>query len=427
MRIIDLIAAKLYWRLFHEEAPLKFYELVHNFAYTFTGLSGATLITMGFNILAVRALGPEEFGKVNLVVSLGELMAIPMLWGLATAVLRHLGAEPQKQKPIMGTSFWIVTLLVILFSTIFNFSARGISSVSKIPTIFLTFAIVYAGTTTFFYLFQSYFQGLLKFKLLSRLCVLSAIIFAVSISFSIFYLKNTTWGTLLWANLARFFIIIIAGLAIFRSALTAYENKTAKQLSHYGSYQMLSVLAGFFSLGTIDNIMINYFLGPVAVGLYAAYYLAFNVVVSKILMGVTQVFLPTAAGLDASLLYAKIKRLFWKTGWSIALVIFFLIWALFRLYGPMYPFDWRLAILMALSTTLYFFLTMFGTIIASVGVRGVRLGVVFAITSAAINIILNIILIPRFHLFGVVIATICATTTVLGLATYVLKKQKNHP
>jgi O-antigen/teichoic acid export membrane protein len=63
----------------------------------------------------------------------------------------------------------------------------------------------------------------------------------------------------------------------------------------FGLYQAASALTHFFVLGSIDSLILNAYHGDAAVGLYGAYYAAFNVLVSRFIRMFSTVFLPTAS------------------------------------------------------------------------------------------------------------------------------------
>ncbi len=421
-KLINLIITKIYFLIFGNKPSEIAEQFVKNLFYSFFGISAAILITFGFNILAIRFLGPVEYGKLNLVVGIGEFFAIPMLFGLSIAVLRYLGAEKENRALIIGSAFRVVSVLILIFSFLFLILGDYLIAPLKIPMVLYKFAILYAFISVLFYLFQSFFQGSGQFKRLSFIWIVSALVFVIFISFYLFILKNYSFSSLFFSNMARFLVVALFGILVFRKFLLKFSLKIAKNLVHYSAYQTLSVTAGFFSLGNIDNIMLNYYLGSAFVGLYSAYYLVFNVFVDKILNTFSQVFLPAVSGIsNIQVIFQKTLLFFKKIGILIFGGNFFLIWLLFKFYGKDFIFDWRLAGLMALSISLYSFLIILGNIIASTGIRGAKIGVFFAFSSAIMHVLLNIILIPRFQLLGVIISTIISTLIILIAAIYVLK------
>ena len=397
-------------------------RFIENLFYAFFGVGGATLITFGFNVLAIRYLGPTEFGKWNLISSIAELFVILPLWGLSTASLRYLATEREKQEEIVGTSFRVVFLLTLLFFPLYLLLSPVLQNFLKINASLYSFAIIYAVALIFFYLFRSFLQGLERFRKLSFLQIASALVFVFSVSVYLFYFRKFSYDILFWSNVWQLLLIVFVGVFIFGKMLVKFNTQIFKEVFHYGTFQMLSVFAGFFSLGSIDNLMINYFLGPTAVGLYAAYYICFNIFIGKILNTFSQVFLPAASGVsNIKILFDRLLIFMKKMGALILAGNFLLIWLLFTFYGNKFTFDWQLAVLMALSITLYCFLTILGNIIATSGIPGARIGAIFAFSAAILNVTLNAILIPRYQLFGAVIATIIVTLTVMIAAIYFIK------
>ncbi len=415
---------KLYEKIFGHtpgEFSKKFFK---NLLYAFFGIGSATFITFGFNILVIRYIGPVEYGKFNLIVSAGEFLAIPVLWGFSTSALRYLGAEREKKDAIIGSAFRSVIFLGFVFSVLFFFFRPFIAPYFKISSDLYNLAIVYSLVTAFFYLFQSFFQGLEKFKNLSYFWLASAFVFVLAVIYYLFVLRNFSFESLFWGNMLRLFFVIAIGIVFFRSALFKFDRKVFKEVFNYGTFSMLSVFAGFFSLGNLDNLMINYYLGAAAVGLYSAYYMSFNIFTGKVLNTVSQVFLPMASGHnDIKALYDKVITFGEKAGLVIFAGNFFLIWILFKFYGKAFAFDWRVAVLMALSITLYFFLMILGNINASMGIRAVKLGFIYLTpTGPLLNIFLNWLLIPRMGIAGAILGTIITSTILFYIAVKILFK-----
>lgn len=421
-KIIDKTITKIYFLIFGNKPGESAEQFIKNLFYSFFGAGVATLITFSFTVLAIRFIGPTEYGRLNLIVGLGEFLVILMLFGLSTATLRYLGAGQENKIFIIGSAFRIVSFLTLVFSFIFLFFGSYFIHYLKIPIGLCKFAILWAIVSTFFYLFQSFFQGTGQFKKLSFIWIGAAFCFILAISFYLFILKNHSFTSLFFSNLIRLSVLILLGFLIFRKFLINFSPRIAKDLIHYSSYQTLSVVAGFFSLGNIDNIMLNYYLGPFFVGLYSAYYLTFGVFTDKILNTFSQVFFPTISKInDVQPIFQKVIIFFKKFGFFIFSGNLFLIWLLFKFYGKAFAFNWYLAILMALNICLYSFLMILGNIIASRGIYGMKIGTIFAFSSSLIHIGLNIILIPSFQLLGVILSTIIATTIIIFGAIYVIK------
>lgn len=419
--LIKYLICKIHFLIFKREPGEFTKKLLKNLFFVFFGVGGATLITFSINILAIRFLGVTEFGKWNLIGSMAEFFVILPLWGLTYSCLRYLGTEKEKKDEIIGSAFRIVFLFCLVFFPIYFILSPFLNSFLKLGNLY-NFAFLYGLALVFFYLFQSFFQGLGKFKKLSFLWLISAFVFVIVVCFYLFYSRNFSFESLFYGNIWRLFLIILIGFLFFRKILFKFDYQIFKKLFHYGTFSMLSVFAGFFSLGSMDNLMLNYFLGPAAVGLYSVYYIVFSVFVGKILNSFSQVFLPMAAECgNIKEMFQRVIILFKKLGFFFVAGNFLLSWLLFKFYGNAFVFDWQIALLMAISITLYCFLIILGNIIISTGIYGAKIGVFFAFTSAIINVILNLILIPRMQILGAVIGTIFTILIMIVAAVYFIK------
>jgi O-antigen/teichoic acid export membrane protein len=340
---------------------------------------------------------------------------------MTAALPRYLGASDEQSKPfILGSGFRITLISSIISFPIFWFIQKKFEIIKDSGLVNAIF--IYAIILTFFYLVQSLFQGLKQFKRLSILWIVSALGFVGAVLFYLFVLHNFSFLSLYGGNVIRLGFVIAIGLILFGRQLFFYSREKSRELMHFGSYSMLSVVAGFFSLGSIDNIMINRYLGPSAVGLYAAYYVAFSVFVSKILNAFLQVFLPMASGHPN--LYQLLKgvlKIALKFGILMYIGMVAMIRILFYFYGRDFVFDWKIALTLAFNVTLYGFMIVSGYTITAKGLKGARYGFISAVLAAMVNVTLDIVLIPRYQLLGSVYASIVATVSIITFQLYVVR------
>jgi O-antigen/teichoic acid export membrane protein len=418
---------KIYIRLFGYPPSDFSQELLRNFVFAAGSTGIATVLTFGVNILAARGMGPTEFGRWNLIGSWAEFLIIVPLFGLTTAIPRYLGASADESKPaIIGSGFRIVVIASVISFPVFWFIEQRFHIIKDASLVNATF--VYGIILAFFYFVQSIFQGLKQFKRLSILWIISALGFVGVVLFYLYAGHNYTYFSLYWGNVVRLLFMVVAGLIFFAPMLLKYDKGMSKELRKFGSYSMLSVVAGFFSLGSIDNIMINRYLGAEAVGLYAAYYVAFSIFTGKILASFLQVLLPMASGHpNPKQLLLSILRLAWKFGIGLFLGLVILIRIIFIFYGENYIFDWRIATVLGLNITLYAIVMIVGYIITSKGIRGARYGLISSVGAATTNIFLDILLIPKFGLLGSVFASLGMVVAIAIIQFFIVRTNYLEP
>lgn len=421
--LADQILGHLHFLVFNKPPGIFTQRLLSNLSFSFFGVAAATVITFGVNTLAIRHIGPIEYGKWTLIAGIAELFVILPLCGFPSSAPRYLGARRHQAHHIVGTSLTTVFLLSVLFFSAYLLLESLLRPVLNVPAPLYNFAVLYGAVLVFSQLFQSFLQGLERFKELAFLRIASALVFALVIVRYLFSADNSSFHLLLWGNLAMLAVLPLVGLLLFRRDVARHDSRLLHELVHYGSLDLMTSFVGFFSLGSIDGLMINYFLGEAAVGLYAAYYMGFTIFTGRIIQTFSQTLLPMASSLSSKRELTRQALTMARKLSPLALVgNFTLIWLLFQVYGDAFPFDWKLAALMAASTTLYGILRIFGTIIASTGIPGARIGLAFSLSSGVLNVGFNLLLIPTFQLYGAVGSTIATSLVRMMLAAVVLKR-----
>lgn len=194
------------------------------------------------------------------------------------------------------------------------------------------------------------------------------------------------------------------------------DRLMAVRLLRFGGYFAASAAAYTLALGTIDTLMLNAYHGARVVGIYAAYYMPFNLVVSRALKAVADVWMPTMAARGDSLAQApRVMRALAVWGLPIVPGSIVLSRVLFALLGDQYEFGWTAAALVGVCLHLHIAVTMLSELQVSSGERGARAAFLAAICTAAVNVVANVLLIPSFAIVGCLLATMLASLTSLGL------------
>ena len=143
---------KYFYILIFQQAPGNLAEnIIKKIAWAISGSLIAAVFIFIFNVLAIRYLGPVEYGKWNLIVSFAQFIMIPMLWGMGTATLRQLGADKKDStKSIVGTSFITLIVLSLIFGLFFFLIKNNVVSWLSIPSQLYQYAIGYAFILAFF-------------------------------------------------------------------------------------------------------------------------------------------------------------------------------------------------------------------------------------------------------------------------------------
>jgi O-antigen/teichoic acid export membrane protein len=184
----------------------------------------------------------------------------------------------------------------------------------------------------------------------------------------------------------------------------------ASKLQKYSIFSLTGgISAAFYQ--NIGKIILNMYLPVAIVGIYWAYTFSFTTLPLLFSTIFGTVFFPVASMCqDKGMLFNRINKIAMVTivmGFPFATVTGYII---LKMYGSAYPFDLPLMVLSAISGICISVDLLYGQLLNSVGVGGVKISSFAAIILAVVCVILSFLLIPIWGLAGAMVATIIAYT-----------------
>lgn len=416
--------SKCYHFLFHEDITEEAILFLKNISFVTVGTIVTIAFTFTFNILAGRLLGPSTYGHYGLVQSVSMFLYIPMLMGISTAMVKYNSEkiDVKRQRTIISTSFTLTVLSTAIFCILYIIFAEKITNLISISKNELNIAIIFAILFTFYTLTSNSLRSLHDMKTLSLLRPMYGIIM-LGTFLALIKTNHMSYISMILSVLLSYLvisaIIIIKYRPYFQLKL---DTQWAKKLIKYSN---LTIMGGISCIlySNIDKILINRYMGTQEIGIYSSYYFA-SINVASMLTGIfITVFFPTISKLGDK------KSILHKINLGIRYVVILAIPCLFlsqyvilKLYGSEYPIDIGLILLFILTSILFVCNEVYVWFFNSLGINGVKLTLISALTIAIFDIFLNILLIPIFGLYGAIEAT--ALAYIFGLATlYTLYKK----
>ncbi len=168
----------------------------------------AKILTGLTNIAAGRLLGPNEYGKLNLIISIGAILSTCLLIGINYSIIKY-GVLKEKQKKTISTAFLFSAPYMLIISALAYFCKAKISVFFGISQELLIFAIFYAAAISLFHITSSILQTLSKFKQRGL----------GEISFAIIFLLSFAGGALMigktFEAMAYAYIIAFSAVSLF--------------------------------------------------------------------------------------------------------------------------------------------------------------------------------------------------------------------
>ncbi len=385
-------------------------QFIGNFGWLFWGEIVGSLIGFPVKIMAGRFLGPVEYGKYSLVLSLSQFFIIPMIFGLTSGIQKYLSEQKEKIREILNFVLPIFIVTTIISVLLFVFIKTPLIRLLELSPDVYFWTIVFSVIISFFYIFEAIIRSLNKYRLVFWSIIVGTIVNLAVFSVLIFSFDLRIFWSLVVSNLASYVVSIV----IFISARTHYPRSLVSPEKHllyrkiinYSALGVVGAITGFF-ISQTDRFMLNGFLSLSAVGIYAAYQNASNVFVGRFFQLFLNVYFPS---ISAEPDKEKIKKLLKKL-WKIALpAVFFLsfltIWPIIALFGKEFPIDFRLISLFSISNCLFVFYQLYMWLLNSEGPPGMRATLRILIVGSFLNLAVLYLLVRPFGLLGAIASAI---------------------
>lgn len=401
----------IYRKIFHEEVSSEVEKFIKNLSYVGTGTIIASVFSFSYNILAGRWLGPSEYGTFTLVQSIAMFLYIPMLLGFHTAMVKYNAEKVDflRQRCIISTTYILVLLFTVISLLIYFIFSKEIMAIFSISGEVFYFALIFAVLFVFYTLATEALRSLHMIRTYSRLMpVYSAILFFAFLAF-VFAFKEISFKTSLYSMLLAYGITGGIILKFLRKYLRPELSKEwAHKLHKYSVYSLMGGISATLYLN-LDKIIINMYMPVSNVGIYWAYNYSFTTLILLFSSIFVNVFFPVASMCsNKEVLFNRINKVVILSiifGWPLTIGTGCVI---LKLYGGSYPFDLSLTLLFATAGICISVDKLYGQLLNSVGVKGVKITSFGAIVLALVNILLNFLLVPYIGLRGAIIATIIA-------------------
>ncbi|MFA5887106.1 MAG: flippase [Candidatus Nanoarchaeia archaeon] len=410
---------------------------------------GATLLLIGmviskvfsyiYRVIIARYLGADVYGLFSIGLAVIGILVSLSLVGLPQGILRYVsyysGKRDEKSiHAIINNAFKIIIPLSLLFTLLLFIFAKWISlyffhdpslvNMLKLMSFAIPLTVIAIGIEYSFQAFQK-----INYIVIAKTIV--GPVSKVTISLIVLIMGYKLMG-IAFAYIFSLFISALL-MAYFLKKIVSFRKIALappifyKQLLYFSLPLMFSEL--FISLLTwSDTLILGYFVPAVQVGIYNAAvptaYLIFTIPVALITL-----FMPTISGMyarkeDFSNLYDTINKWMFLVGVPSVLVLgLYSKQILSILFGKIFVEGYFVLILIAISFFIYSLMLTSESIL--IIMKKTKLILFNSFLTVLLNIIMNLLLIPKYGLMGAAIATASAfllTSILVAIETYYLTK-----
>jgi len=369
-------------------------------------------------IYVARILGATEYGKFAFAFAFVSLFAILSDFGISQITTRELAREKEKEKEFSD----IISLKLILSAGALILICLGSFFITLDPVIrgiiWILGAYIIVGS--FSEIIYAFFRARQKMEYEAWTKILQAVILTIAGFFIIFNLpsaQSLSFAYLFAASIALIFILVFIHFKIYQLKLSFNKNIWRSILIMSWPLALTGIFGAIYN--QIDSIMMGYFGQITEVGWYNAAY--------KII-GATLI----PAGLISISFFPILSKLFKESkerlqkSWNyyMQLMIFLILPIVVggMILAPKiinfvydlsyFPSILAFQILLIMAAFYYISNPFFHALIISNQQKKVFWATFFG---AVINVILNLILIPKYSLYGAAISTVISFIFVFSL------------
>lgn len=413
-------------RIFGHEMGDEMRKFLGNLSWSFFGGIIAGVILLFTNIVAGRLLGPEEYGKYNLVLAISSFLVIFMTLGLDAAAPRFvaLSAGNDERGSLSrfiltrsALSIIVVSLLVLL---LFYFIQSEYLFDKKV---FFS-AVVFSLLLSFRNIADGILRGTGRFRLQTKNRLLeSGAVLVIFFGIYVFSQRHSFLEYVVAIGIGYLIFTIFSLLHTRIESSSILVPKEKKKVIRYGAYAMIGAFASFLFIGS-DKIMVNYFLDEKSLGLYSAYFTIAIMPMMLLQSIVVNVFFPSVSTVaNKPVIFKKINRLFFIGFIPMIIIVIASSSVLLMFFGEAYKRDASLVILFSILAVLVFFVGVRQWFLASLSDTSIIYSSFSAIIAGVVQLLLVFIILNNgLGLYGVIAAIMFSNLVFLLLNQYFIER-----
>lgn len=382
-------------------------------------------ITLLTTAILTRALGASGYGDYVFVTAIVFLFASIADWGTGIISVREAAKTRQSQAKIFGNALTFRFLLSILLFLVFNLVIRILPQFGSLvlPATIASFLLLSLSLRTSF---QIVFQTRLRFEKQVLVEIFSSATFLV---FLLWAIRALSLPFIFIALAFSSFLASFLGFSLARR-LTTFVFRLDKNILRTLFWEALptgALLFLFSVYNRVDIFILKSIKDASAVGIYGLSYKVHDNLVlgAAYLMGVL---LPIISRFakdhqgKLSLVYKKTFDVLVLSGIIVFLIVFSFSTSIIQIIGGEEFLASSLVLkILVLGTFMAYLNHLTGYTLIALGKQ--RVSLVVASVAFTFNIVLNLILIPRFSFLGAAAVTVATEGLVFCLTSFYLAKK----
>jgi len=328
----------VHFRLFRHPMGEQMRQFFGNLSWSFLGGGLASAVMLVVNILAGRLIGPEGFGRYNLVLTFSQLLMLPLIFSLDIAGVRSVAMSKNREEEAsnISSALYFLAANSLFITLLFLLSYRFIALRFAVDTRLLFLIIAMTLTMSFRNVCDGFIRalGLYEYQFRGRI---AEVVVAVSIFALLFFgvgrMNEFSYILALLAGGVTLTLIFFGRLTPY---LTTFSYKHLSAQLSYGKILLIGSILGT-AFNSLDVVIIARYLSVFEVGIYGAYYAASTNLVAQLVQMFINVFFPSVAKAeDKRAIFQKVNQLSVLAFVPCVIILSGMVWLIISLFGSKY-------------------------------------------------------------------------------------------
>ncbi len=405
--------------------------IFHNMSWILISQIIASICGFIWTILIARYLGVHDYGILGFATSLTGILSIVIDFGINTHIVRHIATDYDSAPKYLGNALplkSVLAIFTILITLIILLIMKCDELTITVTLLFTLEIIIKSIISTINGGFQAFEKG--KYQGIGNtLLNIILLIFILLAIFTDLGLLGITFAYLI-SNAIALIYIYVAFIKHVTKPNFEFDRPFCKKIMIYSL--PFAITGALYSIYySIDIIMLTNIIGNTATGIYSAAYKLINVI-TLLYTAYTAVIFPVMSKLfknDEKLLdtsYEKSIKYLMLIMIPLAMgTMIYSVDIIQLIYGAEY-IDSAPTLSILIWTVCLLFVASPGNILLQASHKEVTVTKIYAI-AAVFNIILNLILIPKFSFIGAAITTVASDILIVIIQKYVIHKIGHKP
>jgi O-antigen/teichoic acid export membrane protein len=367
---------KIHKIILGSDAGKNSFVFAKNVSVSLIGGLSAFLLLFVASVVAARILGPEEYGKYSVFISIAQFLSLFFVLELDVSALYFLTKKTVKKKRIVSAILFMFIMNIVVFSLL-AISGYRIMSFNDITLPMFMGIIILACIFALKRMIDAFLRCEGKFitQAILRFCESLAVV--GTLLFLLMFIKSATYISYVQSVVIGGMLFSIMGFFVLRGffhfSLDHEVRVMINKVFHYNSYGLINALVNGV-VKNADKVLVATLLGLSVAGTYAVYFMAAVVIGARITQIVMNVFFPSVRS-DASRIariYHKINVLCMKLFVPLVICAGGGVWMIVSLYGGGFERSLLWISLGGLYIAVHFFASLYGWLLASISRFGYK-------------------------------------------------------